>query len=159
MSDDNTALREVLWNMYQEHSAQARHHEMQRASFGAALIAIAGVLIGVVTFDNAVLPSDLPLTFLVLVIGAFGAVFSAKHYERSRLHMERARRHRDALDRVLPGEPLKRVKLDADSTHNAEFPILHSLQLHKYWTGLYLVIAGLGLVLTFVAAFIRPQAL
>jgi len=150
MADDNT-VRDVLWKMYQEHCTQGRHHETQRSTVAGALVAIAGAVIGLVTFDKAVSPMDLPLTFFLFLLGGFGAVFSAKHYERFRLHMERARRYRDELDRLLPDSLLKRLKEEADTKHNEEFPRLKDLRLNRFWLWLYVLIAALGLVLSFVA--------
>lgn len=151
MADDNVALRDVLWKMYQEHCTQGRHHETQRSTVAAALIAISGGVIGLITFDKAVTATDLPLAFFLFVLGAFGAVFSAKHYERFSLHMERARRHRDALDKLLPGTPLKQLKKDADEKHAKEFPHLEGVRLHRFWFWLYALLATLGIVLSVVA--------
>jgi hypothetical protein len=77
----------------------------------SAVVAISAAVIGVVTFDKAIAaPADLPLTLFLVVLGAFGAGFSSKHYERFELHMERARQYRDALDSLLPGSPLNELK-------------------------------------------------
>jgi len=106
MGDENAALRDVLWKMYQENCTQGRHHESQRSTVAAVFLAIAGAAIGLITFDKGILPSDLPLTIFLFFLGCFGAVFSAKQYERFSFHMERARRDRAALDALLPGSPL-----------------------------------------------------
>jgi len=153
MAEDEAALRDVLWKMYQEHCTQGRHHETQRSTVAGALIAIAGAVIGLVTFDKAISAPDLPLTAFLFVLGTFGAVFSAKHYERFCLHMERARQHRDELDGLLPGKPLKRLKKQADDKNDADFPRLKDLRLNRFWMGLYVLIAALGLALSVVAAF------
>ena len=103
MEDDNAPSRDVLWKMYQEHCTQGRHHETQRSTVISTLLAISAAVIGVITLDrNIVYPADLPLSVTLIFIGVFGAGFSMKHYERFSLHMERARRYRDALDALLP---------------------------------------------------------
>jgi len=94
---------------------------------------------------------DLPLTFLLFVLGGFGAIFSAKHYERFCLHTERARRYRDELDALFPGSPLKRLKGDADAAHKKEFPKLNDLRLNRFWLFLYILITVLGFILSCVA--------
>lgn len=82
--------------------------------------------IGIVTFDKTIAaPADLPLILLLIALGIFGAVFSMKHYERFSLHMERARRYRDALDALLPGQPLRTLKQKADVAHKEKFPRMH----------------------------------
>ena len=153
MSDPNAVLIDSLWKMYQEQRTHIRHHESQRSSVAAALIAIAGALLGLITFDKAINLSDLPLTLFLLLIGSFGAIFSAKQYERSSLHTERASSYSDAIDELLDNHPLKRVKQDADARHTKQFPKLFHLRLNKFWLGMYLLVAFLGLVLSFVAAF------
>ncbi|SCX87653.1 hypothetical protein [Nitrosospira sp. Nsp13] len=167
MENDNDFLGDVLWKMYQEHCVQGRHHETQRSTVASTLIAIAGVAIGFITYDGNLSYQDLPLTLFLLLLGAFGAIFSAKQYERFSLHMTRARKHRDALDALLPQSPLKRLKTTADSEHNIAFPKLKTLRLHQFWLWLYLLIAVLGVLLSFIAianpndfsADISPQVL
>ncbi len=152
MAEDDAALRDVLWKMYQEHCTQGRHHEVQRSTVASVLLAIVAVVIGLITNDQKITNSDIPLTLFLLVLGMFGAVFSAKHYERFELHMESARRYRDELDTLLPGAPLKRLKRAADDKHNGKYPRLKDLRLNRFWIGIYLITSGLGLVLFAIAA-------
>jgi hypothetical protein len=63
----------------------------------------------VVTADEQVDVSDVPLTLTLVAIGLFRAGFSAKHYERFKLHMARAKAHRDA--RVALDDPQRRREL------------------------------------------------
>jgi hypothetical protein len=154
MSDDNAASRDVLWKMYQEHCTQGRHHESQRSTVISAVMAISAAVIGLVTFDKSIAgAADVPLAFLLIVLGAFGGGFAMKHYERFSLHMERARRHRDALDALLPGQPLRQLKQQADSAHNSQFPHLHKWRLHYWWLTLNLILAVVGVVLLVVAVW------
>jgi uncharacterized membrane protein YidH (DUF202 family) len=101
MTDEQKSFADVLMRMYQEHSTQGRHHELQRSSVVTAVIAVAGVVVGLVTYDRAITRSDLPLTVFLIALGVFGAAFAMKHYERFEFHMERARQHRTALDNLL----------------------------------------------------------
>jgi hypothetical protein len=151
MSDENSALRDALWGMYQENTTQARHHEDQRSTVASTLIAIAGAVIGLITFQKSISVWDIPLTVLLMAIGGFGAVFSAKQYERFSLHMERARTYRDALDVHLDGSPLKPLKVAADARTAKDFPKLTGLRLHYFWLALYGLILLMGIVLTGLA--------
>ncbi len=151
MGDDNSALRDVLWKMYQEHCTQGRHHETQRSTVAGALIAISGGVMGLITFDKAVTITDLPLALFLFALGGFGAVFSSKHYERFNLHMARARHHRDELDSLLPGAPLKRLKKAADDQHNAAFPRMSVLRLNRFWLWFYVLLATVGVVLSILS--------
>jgi hypothetical protein len=115
-------------------------------------MAVSAAIIGIVTFDKSIAtPADLPLTLLLVALGAFGAGFSMKHYERFSLHMERARRHRDALDELLPGRPLQRLKKEADSAQKKNFPCMHRWRLHYWWLTLNLVVAIISVVLSVIA--------
>lgn len=157
MNDESKSLIDIYWKMYQEHCIQGRHHETQRSSVITAIIAIASVIIGLITYDRAITKYDLPLTLLLIVIGAFGATFSMKHYERFNFHMERARVHRDALDELIATNmPLKTLKTAADKTHKAKYPKLSKARLHYWWLSLGVIIAILGGILSIIAIF-SPQ--
>jgi hypothetical protein len=151
--NDEAAFRDACWKMYQEHCTHVRHHETQRATVAASILAIASALIGLVTFDKAIVATDLPLTTLLIFLGAFGALFSSKQYERASMHTERARHYRDAIDATFEGKPLKRLKEAADEEHSNNFPNLERLRLNKFWLGLYTLLSVIGLVLSVIAAF------
>lgn len=160
MSESESARRDVLWKMYQEHSTQGRHHETQRSTVATALIAIAGASMGFVTLDRGLTRIDMPLTVFIVAVGMFGAAFSAKHYERFSMHMERARAYRDELDSLLAGAPIKRLKHLADKEHARQFPRLEKLRLNAFWLAMYLFLGTLGVVLTglaFVNAIPPPE--
>lgn len=158
MNDDATLLRDSCWKLYAEHCTHMRHHETQRSTVAASILAIATAIVGLITFDKKIVPSDVPLALLLILLGCFGAIFSAKHYERASLHTERARRFRDAIDSTLAGNPLKKLKQAADAAHAADFPRLEKLRLNKFWVGLYLLLAAMGLALTIVAVWFPYSA-
>jgi hypothetical protein len=154
MSDANMSLHGVLWKLCEENYTQVRHHETQRSVVVGVILAVAVAAIGLITFDHAIAgPTDIPPALLLIVIGIFGAGFSMKHYERLRLHAERARRYRNALDRLFPGRPIKELKIEADLAIAAQFPWLNGLQLHYWWLVLNLAIAALGGALLYLSAF------
>jgi hypothetical protein len=148
---ERAALRDAHWKMYLENCAQARHHETQRSAVASAFIAIAGAVIGIITFDKALTRLDVPLTLFLVVLGAFGAVFSAKQYERTQLHTRRARGYRNACDALLFGSPLGAIKQKADRDNAEKFPKLSALRLHRFWIAMNLAISALGVCLTIVA--------
>ncbi|TCP96362.1 hypothetical protein C8J46_10957 [Sphingomonas sp. PP-F2F-A104-K0414] len=142
--------------MYAEHCTHARHHEAQRSAVAASLIAIAGALLGVSTFDKALTPGDLPLLAMIIALGIFGVLFSGKQYERASMHMQRARAFRNAIDAELPGSPLKRIADEADVLHTSEFRVLARLRIHKFWMALHIFVALVGLSLA-VLAVVSPM--
>jgi hypothetical protein len=139
--------------MYQENWTQARHHENQRSELAKALIGVAGAAIAIISLKTGLVLKDLPLTVFVFLLGGFGAVFSAKQYERVRFHLERAAAHCEELNELLPGSPLGALEDRVDEHHNHIFPWLGALRLNLFWTGLYVCIAAIGLGLSAVAIF------
>lgn len=148
---DAAALRDVLWKMYQENWVQGRHHEVQRSAVASALTALSAAILGLVTFDDGLTRSDWPLTSLLAAIGAFGVVFSAKHYERFDFHLERARAYRDALDDLLLNAPLAKGRQEADS--RSRVWLLTDLRLSWLWYLLSGMIFIIGVVLTVMAVY------
>lgn len=153
---DEAALRDGCWRLYAEHCTHVRHHETQRSTVAASILAIAAALLGLITYDRAITMTDLPLSILVILLGGFGALFSSKQYERASLHTERARRYRDAVDATLADKPFKRLKIAADIKHRTEFPRMEKLRLNKFWVALYLLLGIIGVILSMIAVF-APQ--
>lgn len=151
--DDNLRLTDACWKLYAEHCTHARHHETQRSIVAGTFLTIATAIIGLVTFDKVLGLADLPLTLLLVAVGLFGAVFSAKQYERASLHELRARFFREAIDATFAGSPLKTIKRNSDERHAVKFSRLEKLRLNKFWIGLYLLIVIIGCGLSLAALF------
>jgi len=83
------------------------------------------------------------------MLGFFGGLFSAKHYERFSMHTQRARGYRDELEKLLPSTRIKAIKLAADQIARSEFPRLHELRLFWFWISLHVVVSAIGIVLLF----------
>lgn len=139
---------DILWNFYQEHCVWERHHEAQRTSMTTLFVAIAAGVLGVITFDSKLNFTDLPLTAFLAMLGLFGAIFAAKHYERFCQHQERANQYRRALDAQFPSAGILSLRFAADEKVHAKFPRLRKLRLHSFWIGLHILIALFGTVLT-----------
>ena len=141
-------LGDHLWKAYTFNADQAIHHEKQRATLTGLVLAISAAIIGLITFDRSVeAPIDSLLSLFLVVIGAFGAIFSMKQYERSQFHVERSRGYRRAIEDLLPGEPMRVIKNDADLRHREKFPRLTRVRLYPWWLALCLAPAAVGSVL------------
>lgn len=175
MPDDLISRKDqvdLLFKFYQEHTTQARHHETQRSTTSTILVAIAAGVTGLIRYDKEIDRIDFWLSLLLAVIGFFGAAFVYKQYERYRLHTERAKRYRDAMDELLPDrnlilpehvfqpsekakasleplgvKPVKALKQVADAEHTSKYPSASRYSLHAGWVLLHLCIAILGLLL------------
>lgn len=148
------ALREGLWTMFLENRNHIRHYESQRSTVAGALVAIAAALIGLVTFDKGITLSDVPAASFLVVLGLFGAVFSAKQWERATRQAQQARHWRNKIDDLLGGTTLLAdVEREADSVHKKQFPRLERLKVHTFWIALYLMIAAIGAILICISLF------
>ena len=143
MTDENT----ILWNLYAENWTQVRH-QTQRSTMSSLVVVVSGAIITLVTADKCVNIYDLPLAFLLVVLGVFGWFFSAKQYERSQLHVERVRGYRAMLDQALPNARIVASKLEADETIRAKFPKMHLERASIAWQALHgmLVLLGIALI-------------
>jgi hypothetical protein len=179
-----TTQIDVLFKMYQEHCTHGRHHETQRSTVSTIIIAIAAGVTGLVKYDKAIDSLDFPLSLFLIALGLFGAVFCFKQTERFRLHTDRARKYRDAIDELLPDrtdtfssntelfdlpdkvkrslhkplelgtKPIKALKRLADAEHVYKYPKWHNRRLTWMWLGLHLCVAVLGIILSVIT---RPE--
>jgi hypothetical protein len=139
---------EILWRLYADNREYARAHESQRSAAANLIIAIAAALLGVTTIDQRLSYTDLPLTSFLIVVGAFGAVFSSKHYERTRLHLNRAKQYLIKLDKLYPKAEILESQQHADGINKEAFPLLTPVRLNTLWSILYLLISVFGAALS-----------
>jgi hypothetical protein len=151
---DLHALRDGLWTMFLENRNHIRHYESQRSTVAGALVAIAAALIGLVTFDKGITLSDVPAAAFLVVLGLFGAAFSAKQWERASRQAQQARHWRNKIDELLGGSTfIADLEREADFVHKKEFPRLERLKVHTFWIALYLLIAAIGGILICISLF------
>ena len=91
---------DVLLKMYEEHANQARQHENQRAQMTTIILALASVVITVITLAKLALYT-IPMSLVLVCIGGYGWLFALKHYERNRMHTTIMSVFRDAIDTEL----------------------------------------------------------
>ena len=81
---------------WHEHREQLRQSENQRAVLTNYVLVITAAISGFVVQQHFAVRT-LPLSFLIIIIGLYGAVSAAKYHERANYHLSQAR----ALTRVL----------------------------------------------------------
>jgi hypothetical protein len=116
---------EYLWRMYNEHTTQGRHHELQRTGVSTVVLALAGA---VVAFLSQPASSELrwPMAAFLVALGLFGAGFSLKQTERTRLHISIAGAYGRELESRLQSPqhkhtPLDTINSDARRQHNLDW--------------------------------------
>ena len=122
------------------------------------IIVVSAGVIGVITLDGELNSSDLPLSVFLILLGFFGAAFTAKHYERYRMHDARLKEIRDKLDRLLPNLKMKKLRRTAIKKHKARFPVLSRLRLTHFWIAIHLLIELLGIVISILSALVISGA-
>ena len=159
--------KQVLLEYYKEHAAQARQHENQRERMTVIILTIAGVLIALITKGGMVESKLLAPTTLIL-IGAFGFVFSIKHYERSKLHHKIMGGIRKEIDSSNDSSvTLGEIRSKAEREHIRTFKwrktirtkeeyeksksIIAKQRLHVFWELIHIIVSLIGLILTIIA--------
>jgi hypothetical protein len=146
--DSQCTRSELLWRLYIDNREYARTHEGQRAMAANLIVAISAGLVGLATFDQKLTTADLPLTFFLMAVGLFGTVFSSKHYERTRLHLNRAKQFLKRLDELFPEDRILALQKQGDEDNNRAFPRLAKIKLNSLWNMFYTLISLLGFVLS-----------
>lgn len=88
---------EDLRMYFAEHASQARKHEEQREKATSLILTIASALTGLITYAKFSCWSA-PAALAIMLLGVYGVLFSAKHYERARMHTEILRQIRIEID-------------------------------------------------------------
>ena len=143
--------KDILWGLFQENINYARHHETLRGTVSNLIIVVSAGVVGIITFDRKIDILDLPLSLFLTAIGVFGAFFTAKHYERYRMHDARLNEIKKRLDALVPEAQVEDMESVAMATHLADFPIMAKLRLNHFWMFLHLLIASLGVVISVLA--------
>ena len=142
----------LLLAIYKENADQARHHEVQRERVTALVGQASGVVLGLLGGKAALgLGSpNIPLVaaLFLMVLGLWGYFASSRHYERSRLHVQRLREVRLKLE-VLTLVALGAMNDLAEREHEKVFNshAFRYRRTHVIWNAFHLLVAALGLIL------------
>lgn len=136
----------AYWN---EHREQFRQSETQRATLTNFLLVITAGLSGLIVQQKFSGPS-IASAVLITVIGVYGAISSAKYYERAQYHIMQARALTRTLEDIGALPDTLAIETFRDE-HYRTYPVLHRIRLHWLWTGLHACVAAYGVVLTAIA--------
>lgn len=148
-----TGAEDAVLVYWKEHREQFRQSENQRAVLTNYVLVITAAVSGLIVQQRFSLRT-LPLSVFIVVIGLYGALASAKYYERAQYHIVQAR----ALTRVLidagaladSSAALEEFR----QTHYRKYPRLHRIRLNWLWTGMHLGIAVYGAVLVVITCVV-----
>ncbi|MFD0684013.1 hypothetical protein [Actinomadura fibrosa] len=142
-------VSDVLLKHWEDQRAKFRHSEDQRATLTNMILVISSLGFGLIG-QRGLRDSMLAVTVPLVVIGAYGALATAKLAERATMHNRQGREFSDRLDELLPDLRLKQTYAAARSGHNARYGRLARLRVRHLWVGLHSGIAVAGLVLSVV---------
>lgn len=144
MSDQGTAVLAYL----NEHRQQLRQSETQRSVLTNYLLVIAAGLSGFIVQQHFSL-GTLAVAVLIIGLGLYGALCTAKYHERAEYHLTQARALTQTLKDigVLAHDPNLQP---ARERHYGKFTVLAKVRLHWLWTGLHLAVAAYGTVLAVI---------
>jgi hypothetical protein len=141
--------RDLYLNLCNEDWTQMRHHETQRATAATLGFGVSGAIFGLVAKDGFRSSEAFLLGVILAAVAVVAGLVSYKHYERSRLHTERADIYRVAIDSALLR--LNDLRRQADTQHRAKHPIFSKdsspFRLHRLWNGFFTLMAIIGLVI------------
>ncbi|MET8203916.1 hypothetical protein [Micromonospora taraxaci] len=140
---------DVLLQMWSSRWEQIRQSENQRATTTNIVIVVVSALLGLIA-SKGLKSVMLPVAIAVTVLGVYGALLSAKYYERFRLHLAEATALRQRLDERFPGLDLETIQSTVNARQAAAFPRLIRIPLYALWVALHGIVAFAGLILTSV---------
>lgn len=143
--------RDILWGLYQENIAHARHHETIRATASNIILLISVTLIGFIAHGGLSI-NDWPLTGAMIPIGIYGAMFTSTYFESICRYQRRAKKYFLALaSLVRPAEAPQTLEygLDGDDcSHDEMLPKFRDLS----WLSLLRTLWPLTISLIGIAA-------
>jgi len=144
--------KSVILEYWKDQRAQARHTETQRATFTNIILIVAAAMLGFVA-QKGFHESCLALTVTIIFLGLFGAVTSAKYYERYNVHIEQAIRFSEVLTAQEQEYDHEKI-LDPVRIDHASRNRLERLRLNKLWIAFNLIVAFIGLAMTIIIVII-----
>ena len=141
MSDE----KDILLDLYKQNTDLAFHYQNQRATTTNIVLTISAGIVGLITFDQKLEGTDFYAALVLVIVGCYGAILSAKQYERFAFYRERARVYRDRLDRLFPQALILKSKIDADETSRARSKFLRRVHIRHLWLVLNLFIVLIGI--------------
>jgi hypothetical protein len=138
---------EVLMNFWQEQRAQARQSEDQRAALSNLVLALAAAALGLIGQWGFERRSSL-LSGAMILLGTYGALASAKYYERNGLHLEQAEKLADLIMEKAGLQNYEEMMQPIRDEYFGKHPNISRMRLNKLWVALHVCVAGIGVILT-----------
>jgi hypothetical protein len=137
--------RQTLLAAWKEVKEHGRQHEARRATATNMILLLASADIGAMAtigFGSHSIPLALGLT----VLGIFGLLFTAKHYERFQRSEAVASEIQARLEELDPELGWQAANERGRKRHSQSYPRMSRIRLNKVWSSLHIVVilAGVG---------------
>ena len=151
----NEISKDLLLNLYKEHSLWARHQESQRSIVSNLLITTSALLIGLITYDRKITNSDLPLSIFIFFVGLFGVIFVYKYYVQFKFHDNRIEEYKKKINLIYSYIGFLEIESEADNVTRENFLFLSKLNLYKIWIFFHVLVAIAGFMLSLMALLLN----
>nr|WP_062342820.1 hypothetical protein [Herbidospora sakaeratensis] len=159
VADRDKAQRDLLWGMYTDTRAHARHAETLRANAVNIVIVVSSAMVAVITSTGGeVNRDDLPLTLLLVLVGFIGLAFAAAYtelYHRNRLRAEWLRAILDERFFAMGDPTITEALAASDKRHQGTRLYRWSRRLtgstHRFWRWVPILVFLAGVGLTAIA--------
>jgi hypothetical protein len=121
---------DVLLKLCEEHWTEMRHIEDQRATITNIVIIITSAVVGSIAPQT---PSWalLSLPMLLIILGIYAAVTTAKLYERHQFAQTRLDYWYKRIDELNPNAEFLQLRNKADVSHKSKYPRISKFHLHR----------------------------
>lgn len=136
---------DILLNHLDKQWDQAQQSEDQRATLTRYILLLVIAIQGFIvqrSFDS----TSLVLAIIIVLLGLYGVLISAKYYERFRLHICRVGRIMERLEQLYPGANMAELENMAEEHHKPRHPIMRKIHLNTLWRVLHIGIIILGII-------------
>ncbi|MFC9440578.1 hypothetical protein [Nocardia sp. NPDC057030] len=145
-------VNDILLKQMELERAQALHVENQRATLSNMILVLSAAGLGFLA-QRGLGTSSLAVTIPLIGLGWYGALSTARLYERFLHHYDLQVAMQVRLDAQLPELQLIETIQQTNAGHDVRHPRIRRIRLHILWESLHLAIAGIGLILTAIALF------
>jgi len=140
--------KEIIWGLVKDNFEQARSHERFRADVTKLVLILTGILAAAMSVEGIAEPGKQFIYAAIGIVGVFGAIANAKHYERFSMHIHIAQKFID-LFQEKDDKPIDFNErfIEFQKGRLWSHSWLASFSLNWLWTGLPALIGIVGLVL------------
>lgn len=142
--------KDVLLGLFKYYFDVGLYHQQQTNTTSNIVLALAAVIVGLVTFDQQLKGTDIYAALVLIILGLFGTLWSAKQLQLFDKYTDEAFNYRDKLDELLPQIDIRALSTAAQTASARKSRILYRIHVRHLWMVLNLLIAAVGVLITII---------